>query len=345
MLVQNVNYNQLKTHDKVHQGFSDAVKEALASEAGEGVMPAQIRLFLSEGSVKVNANIVIPPNINVTSVRSNLILSRSLDETVAARVANVVGIDMVSEGAISVMDTEVDSIRIPSNLAALPQTRMPNEHWAFKFSWWFLTATVIILFFCYFVPMFLRKIWERRGGPKRNTTWYTPVEPELLTHPYEPVLLMPPLSPQTSSWPMVVQTQQAEVWTQSQPGATTDLLGLSPPPPRQFFVRAPSTYAATSHSFSAGVSHPYGGVPASVGGLGTTAVVEQMLQPGAQQRPVPNVVGHLPRAMSAPKDTSMVVSHMLRAPSGEDRSSVVSHMLRPPAGEGTSSVVSHMLRM
>jgi len=105
LTLQNLDYLLLEQDVGLLASLKMALAEAIAAEAGGGVLPAHVQLQLSAGSVHVLAEIHAPETVPLGQVRSRLetsATSASLGATVAANVAQVQRLSTVSTGGIVV---------------------------------------------------------------------------------------------------------------------------------------------------------------------------------------------------------------------------------------------------
>jgi len=113
--VRNIDYTRLTSDMELSQAFEAAVKKVLASAARSGVVPADISLKLSPGSVLVDASIPPPAGVSADILRSNLQhTDESLGDRLAGAVRGVDGITGVSLGTIEVDDISLDDAGSPS---------------------------------------------------------------------------------------------------------------------------------------------------------------------------------------------------------------------------------------
>lgn len=102
MTVQRVDYAMLVARPVLLAAFKAAVKQAVAAEAGSGVLADHVDLVLSAGSVLVQATVTPPGSVPVNVVLSRLSASTAVAFAVATRLAKLEGISAVATGVISV---------------------------------------------------------------------------------------------------------------------------------------------------------------------------------------------------------------------------------------------------
>jgi len=111
MTVENVDFMQLKQKPRLLRQFTSAVQEGVAEVSGNGILPNDVRVTLSAGSVYVHAMLQPPVGVLVAYVCSNLEGpqqdSTDLSRCVSSNVANVVGISDVTIGRISISGVSV----------------------------------------------------------------------------------------------------------------------------------------------------------------------------------------------------------------------------------------------
>jgi len=113
--VQGLDFNSLISNSTLLGSFKTAVKEAIASDAGQGIRPEHIDIALSAGSVIVQATITPPVGIAVAAIQSQLKVStHALRNTVVAKVACLAGISDVARGTITVTEVNISQSITPS---------------------------------------------------------------------------------------------------------------------------------------------------------------------------------------------------------------------------------------
>lgn len=112
MRVQHVSFDGLLAENSLITGFCEHVQKAIAVEAGHGVSPGNVWLFLNPGSILVEAKIVGLSRAVVDAVRLALSDSSTFAQTVLEGVLAVQGVQAISSGNIYV--TDIGEIRISS---------------------------------------------------------------------------------------------------------------------------------------------------------------------------------------------------------------------------------------
>merc|ERR1719498_2217661 len=92
MKVLNVNYASLVANPSMASQFAEKIKDAVVLEAAAGMLPEDVEVFLSAGSVAVQANIEPASSVTGSLIFSRLQASTTLVQTVEAKVSAIPGI-------------------------------------------------------------------------------------------------------------------------------------------------------------------------------------------------------------------------------------------------------------
>jgi len=107
MTVHQLDYKSLMANANLRDTFIKNVKETIAKEASNFILPEHVHLELSEGSVVIRAKIIPPRNDLATSVLSTLGSSVSIAGSIVASVKAIPGIEQAVKGTLEVSKVSV----------------------------------------------------------------------------------------------------------------------------------------------------------------------------------------------------------------------------------------------
>eukprot|EP00929_Paragymnodinium_shiwhaense_P069872 TRINITY_DN35297_c0_g1_i1.p1 TRINITY_DN35297_c0_g1~~TRINITY_DN35297_c0_g1_i1.p1 ORF type:complete len:507 (-),score=81.73 TRINITY_DN35297_c0_g1_i1:479-1999(-) len=122
LTVQGVNYNDLVDKEQVLQSFKSNVKEAVASEAGDGIRAEHVGVELSPGSVKVKTTITPPEGIVVSGVQEKLSSSTTIVGSVVDKVKQDADLLQMASGDITATMTDA-----PVTVGTHSSTTSPDQ--------------------------------------------------------------------------------------------------------------------------------------------------------------------------------------------------------------------------
>jgi len=108
LTLESVDYTLLCDNSSILSDFLQTSREAVADEVGGGVVPEDVNVMISAGSVAVLAAVTPPSALDAESWHSRLpVTVKGLGRTLLSRIEALDGIDEVSTGALSVSDVTV----------------------------------------------------------------------------------------------------------------------------------------------------------------------------------------------------------------------------------------------
>jgi len=126
MRMKNLDYNQLTANPALLTTFQEAMKKAIASAAGPGILPEHVELALSAGSVVVLATIKPPRGVCAVAVQSEL-KPASLSHAVSVMVASLDSIKEVATGPITVSEVRVSAVEPAQSRASSKTSASPRK--------------------------------------------------------------------------------------------------------------------------------------------------------------------------------------------------------------------------
>jgi len=111
MMVRNVDYSALHANKTLDWRFTTEVQEGIAVVAGSGILPDNVTVSLSPGSVRVHAYVAPPAMANIAHLRSRLASeSEQVGDGVKNSLLMINGVESVCIGDIDVTDVEVSLV-------------------------------------------------------------------------------------------------------------------------------------------------------------------------------------------------------------------------------------------
>jgi hypothetical protein len=150
LTVHNIDYPAIVANEGLHNAFAVTVKEVLAQEIGDGILPKNIQVTLSKGSVVVHAAVALPntSKINVPALQAAFSTSETFPDNLVEGIQNIRGIVAAITGPIYVSDfliqrdeepsgttaSMVESVPASKDLQRNPPRVAPGESWCTCFS-------------------------------------------------------------------------------------------------------------------------------------------------------------------------------------------------------------------